>query len=144
MRDNTTADEEIAVFVAGMMPGGLAAGIDLVEVDRIAAALEKFGERFLNRVYTADELAIVGHNPSRLAGRFAVKEACAKALGTGIDGPRWRDIECLRDDAGKPVLRLHRLAAEQARELGWRAVEVSISTTHRFSVALVVALGEER
>jgi len=144
MRDNASSDEEAAVFMAGVMPGGLAAGIDLVEVDRIAAALERFGERFLNRVYTPDELHIVGRNPSRLAGRFAVKEACAKALGTGIDGPRWRDIECLRDDTGKPVLRLHRLAAEQARELGWRAVEVSISTTHRFSVALVVALGEER
>ena len=122
---------------------GLAVGVDLVEVARIAATLDRFTQRFLERVFTAAEIAITGHNPARLAGRFAVKEACAKALGTGIDGPRWRDIECLRDDAGKPLLRLHGAARARAEALGWSAVEVSISTTQHFSIALVVALGSK-
>ena len=124
------------------LPAHLAVGIDLIEVERIAATLARFGERFLQRVFTDAELAIVGRNPVRLAGRFAAKEACAKALGTGIDGPRWRELECLRDAAGKPQLRLHGLAAERALALGWHSIDVSISTTRRHGIALVVALGE--
>lgn len=116
-------------------------GVDLVEVDRIAGTLARFGERFLQRIYTPAELAIIGRNPVRLAGRFAAKEACAKALGTGIDGPRWREVECLRDAIGKPVLHLHGLAAARALQLGWQSLDISISTTHRFAVAVVVALG---
>jgi holo-[acyl-carrier protein] synthase len=124
------------------LPARLAVGIDLVEVERITAALERFGDRFLQRVFTDAERAIVGRNPVRLAGRFAAKEACAKALGTGIDGPRWREIECLRDDAGKPILRLHGQAAARAQSLGWQTLDVSISTTRRHGIALVVALGD--
>ena len=124
------------------LPNRLAVGIDLVEVERITETLARFGARFLQRVYTEAELAIVGQNPVRLAGRFAAKEACAKALGTGIDGPRWRELECLRDAAGKPMMRLHGAAAARARELGWHSLDVSISTTRRHGIALVVALGE--
>jgi holo-[acyl-carrier protein] synthase len=124
------------------LPNQLAVGIDLVEVDRIEAALARFGDRFLRRVFTEAELAIVAHNPVRLAGRFAAKEACAKALGTGIDGPRWRELECLRDAAGKPTLHLHGAAAERAQMLGWQTLDISISTTRRHAIALVVALGE--
>jgi holo-[acyl-carrier protein] synthase len=119
----------------------IATGIDLVEVDRISATLARFGERFLTRVFTPAEIAITGRNPVRLAGRFAAKEACAKALGTGIDGPNWRELECLRDARGKPVLTLHGQAAERARSLGWHTIDVSISTTRRHGIALVVALG---
>ncbi len=126
------------------LPNRLAVGIDLVEVERITETLARFGDRFLQRVYTEAELAIVGRNPIRLAGRFAAKEACAKALGTGIDGPRWRELECLRDAAGKPTLRLHGAAAERARALGWHSLDVSISTTRRHGIALVVALGDAR
>lgn len=125
-----------------ILPTHLAVGIDLIEVERIAGTLVRFGDRFLQRVFTEGELAIVGRNPVRLAGRFAAKEACAKALGTGIDGPRWRELECLRDPAGKPQLRLHGLAAQRALALGWRTIDVSISTTRRHGIALVVALGE--
>jgi len=135
-------DDLTGMWVASLdLPHRLAVGIDLVEVDRIAEALARFGDRFLQRVYTEAELAIVGQNPVRLAGRFAAKEACAKALGTGIDGPRWRELECLRDAAGKPTLRLHGAAAARASELGWRTLDVSISTTRRHGIALVVALG---
>lgn len=136
-------DDAAIHFLPSTLAARLAIGIDLVAVERIAATLERFGERFLERVFTPAELAITGRNPSRLAGRFAVKEACAKALGTGIDEPRWRDIECLRDAAGKPLLHLHGPAAVRARLLGWQALEVSISTTHHFSIALVAALGAE-
>jgi holo-[acyl-carrier protein] synthase len=122
-------------------PAQLAVGIDLIEVDRIAATVARFGERFLHRIFTEAELAIVGRNPVRLAGRFAAKEACAKAMGTGIDGPRWRELECLRDAAGKPLMFLHGAATERAQSLGWHALDVSISTTHRNAIALVVALG---
>ena len=135
-------DESVPTHAPLNLPNRLAVGIDLVEVERITDALARFGDRFLQRVYTDEELAIVGRNPIRLAGRFAAKEACAKALGTGIDGPRWRELECLRDAAGKPTLRLHGAAAERARALGWRTLDVSISTTRRHGIALVVALGE--
>lgn len=127
---------------SGDFPSLVATGIDLVEVDRIATTLERFGERFIERVFTPGEIAIVGRNPIRLAGRFAAKEACAKALGTGIDGPRWREIECLRDASGKPTLLLHGQAANRARAMGWHAIDVSISTTRRQGIALVVALGK--
>ncbi len=120
-------------------PPTLATGIDLVEVDRIAAVIDRFGDRFLRRVFTPAELAITGADPVRLAGRFATKEACAKALGTGIDGIGWRDLECLRDAGGKPVLALHGQAAALARRLSWHVVSVSISTTRHYCVAMVVA-----
>jgi holo-[acyl-carrier protein] synthase len=121
----------------------IALGVDIIEVARIKAALDRFEDRFLRRVYTLDELAIVGRNPLRLAGRFAVKEACSKALGTGIGAANWTDIACLSDTKGKPVLHLYGGAAQIARALGWQTVDVSISTTHQFAVAAVVALGEE-
>jgi holo-[acyl-carrier protein] synthase len=118
----------------------LATGIDLVEVDRIAAALVRFGDRFLQRVFTLDEQRITGTDPLRLAGRFAMKEACSKALGTGIAGFGWRDIECLRDEQGRPIAMLHGNAAALARRLRWYTIAVSISTTRRYCVAMVAAL----
>jgi len=121
-------------------PMQVAVGIDLIEVDRIAASLTRFGTRFLQRVYTEAEQAIIGTNVVRLAGRFAVKEACAKALGTGIDGPRWHEIECLRDTAGKPRLVLHGQALLVAQQAQWASIDVSISTTRHYCTAVVVAL----
>jgi holo-[acyl-carrier protein] synthase len=118
----------------------LAVGVDLIEVDRIADAVARFADHILERIYTDAERQITGDDPSRLAGRFAVKEACSKALGTGIGTVRWRDIECLRDATGKPVLVLHGAGRERAEELGWQAADVSISTTRRNAVAMVVAL----
>lgn len=117
----------------------LAVGVDLVEVDRVAAALARFGERFLARVFTPTERALLGRDPVRLAGRFAAKEAAAKALGTGIGRVGWRDLECLRDAAGQPRMVLHGPAARLARDLGWGALAVSISTTREHAVAVVVA-----
>jgi holo-[acyl-carrier protein] synthase len=119
----------------------LAMGIDLIEVERIAATVERFGDRFLQRIFAAEEIAITGRNAVRLAGRFAAKEACAKALGTGIGDVHWTEVVILRDDDGKPVLRLDGYAAELARRLGWIAAEVSITTTHHYSMAAVIAWG---
>ncbi len=138
MRETTSPD--LFVPVTSTLPQ-LAIGVDLVEVTRIAATLERFGDRFLNRVFTVPELAIVGRDPLRLAGRFAAKEACAKALGTGIDGLGWRDLECLRDSAGRPTMRLHGPAARLAYAHAWEDVAVSISTTASYAIAMIIATG---
>jgi holo-[acyl-carrier-protein] synthase len=82
-------------------------GIDAAEIGRISNAVERWGARFLDRIYTPDEQAYCGRKMQRLAGRFAAKEAISKVLGTGIRYIRWREIEILPDRTGKPVVRLH-------------------------------------
>ena len=125
-------------------------GIDLIEISRIAASVRKHGERFLAHVYTPRELAYCDGRVSALAARFAAKEAAAKALGTGLiglgggDGVRWTDIEVVSDEARRPALRLHRGAAERAAALGWRDVSLSLSHTHAYAVAFVVAISDDR
>ncbi len=80
----------------------LESGVDIIEVERIAHALERFGQRFCDRFFTPQEQADCANQPARLAGRFAVKEAVGKALGTGIGDVRWVEIEVVSDDRGKP------------------------------------------
>jgi holo-[acyl-carrier protein] synthase len=122
------------------MPG-VVVGIDLVEVARIAQTVERFGERFLQRVFTPQELEEGQRRVIWLAGRFAAKEACAKALGTGIGASAaWREIQVLRQPNGKPTLQLDGAAAARAAGLGLYAFDLSISHTHDHAVALVVAL----
>ncbi len=128
----------------GSSPERLAVGIDLVEVVRIASALQRFGDRFLARVFTPAEILLTGRDPVRLAGRFAAKEACAKALGTGIGPPGWHEIECLRDSVGKPWLCLSGAAAGLARDYGWVEAAISISTTRDHAIACVIASGAVR
>src|SRR5215475_4001047 len=89
----------------GLLPGtsGVMVGIDLVEVDRIAQTVARFGQRFLERVFTQEELQEGRRRITWFAGRFAAKEACAKALGTGIGAAvAWRDMQVLRQASGKP------------------------------------------
>lgn len=124
-------------------PNGLyavAIGVDLVERARIVATHARYGERFLRRVFTESELALAGGRIERLASRFAAKEACAKALGTGIGAVSWREIEVVRLPGGKPELRLSGAASERAAALGFTAFDVSISDTHGHALAVVVAL----
>lgn len=106
-------------------------GVDMVDVARIQAMLDRYGERFLRRVYTEAETdyALSGANKAeRLAGRFAVKEAAMKALGTGkSQGILWRDVETVRGRAGKPVVHLHGQAVKWAKLRGVSAVHVSIT-----------------
>ncbi len=122
-------------------------GIDLVECGRIEQMLSKHDERFLDRVFTAAEQAYcVGPKLQieRLSGRFAVKEAVLKLLGTGLrDGLSWTDIETKNDPAGKPLVALSGQCAVIAKELGIDRISVSITHTKDLAVASVIALGGE-
>ena len=117
-------------------------GIDLVEIQRIQQSLERFGPRFLNRVYTAAEQAycLRKRNPAEsLAARFAAKEAGAKALGTGISrGVTWLEIEVVRQPSGQPTLRFHGRAAEIANRLNARHAALSITHSRDLAMASVV------
>jgi holo-[acyl-carrier protein] synthase len=116
-------------------------GADLAEVDRIQKAIERYGGRFLRRVYTPGEIAYVARkaNPyERYAARFAAKEAGMKALGTGAVGVGWQDFEVANLPSGKPTLRLHGRAAQAAGRLGVRGVTVSITHTRGLALAVVV------
>jgi holo-[acyl-carrier protein] synthase len=121
-----------------MLP--IAVGVDLVERTRLLRTYARFGERFLRRVFTPTELEQAAWRPERLVGRFAAKEACAKALGTGVIGVAWREMEVLRLPGGKPALRLSGRAAERAALLGLTAFDVSIADTHHQAVAVVVGV----
>jgi holo-[acyl-carrier protein] synthase len=117
-------------------------GIDLIEIERVRGLLERYGTRFLERVYTPLEIAELGENVASLAGRFAAKEAVTKALGTGIGAVAWREIEILRGPQREPVLHLHGAAAQLAAELGLDEWSLSISHSQTDAVAMVVARGE--
>ena len=121
---------------------GLSTGVDLVEIERFQAAIQRHGERFLRRVFTGQELEEVGQNIASLAARFAAKEAVSKALGTGIGPIAWREIEVLRGEARQPVLHLHGEAAHRAESLGLHIWSLSLSHTQTHAVAMVVALGK--
>lgn len=123
------------------MAAELATGVDLVEIERLESVIERFGDRFLNRIYTPRELEEVGHNLSSLAGRFAAKEAVAKALGTGIGVVRWQEIEILRGPERQPVLKLDGAAAELANKLALKRWSLSLSHTRHYAIAMVVASG---
>lgn len=114
-------------------------GIDLAEVARIAKLGERFGERFLRRVYTDSELADCAGRPASLAARWAAKEATAKALGTGIGQIAWHHLEVVRDKNGRPELRLHGPALALARSLGLTEFALSLSHTDEIAIAIVVA-----
>jgi holo-[acyl-carrier protein] synthase len=119
-------------------------GLDLVEIERVEATVDRFGDRFLRRIYTEAELAICNGRSSSLAARFAAKEAVAKALGTGIwrCGIEWTDIEILNDPVSRePHLVLHGAAATRAGELGVSEWSVSLTHARDSAVAFTVAIG---
>jgi holo-[acyl-carrier protein] synthase len=121
-------------------------GTDICSIPRISAAYERFGERFLDRILTAQEKRYVmsqaRQSMSRLAGRFAAKEAASKALGTGWHGLYWKEVEVVRLPSGEPTLRLHGRAVEIAKRRGLERFEVSISHEREFATATVVAHGD--
>jgi len=119
----------------------LKTGVDLIEIDRLERVIQRYGERFLQRVFTAQEFAEAGKSTASLAARFAAKEAVSKALGTGIGAVMWREIEILRGPAREPVLHLHGSAAQLADDLGLHTWSVSLSHTENYAIALVVAFG---
>lgn len=113
-------------------------GLDAIEPDRVARSIARWGERFLAKVFTPAERELCRGRAVSLAGRFAAKEAVAKALGTGIGAIGWRDIEILADERKRPIVYLHATAAARAAKLGLR--HWSISLTHLRGVALAVAV----
>ncbi len=122
-----------------------ALGMDLTQIERFELALERQGQRFLDRIFTEAEQAYCERRAVRrtthYAGRFAVKEAVMKVLGTGWrSGVRWVDIEVLRDPGQAPRVELHGRSAELATERGIERIHVTI--THDAGVAAAVAIGE--
>ena len=124
----------------------LGTGIDLAEVPRVRAAIERYGRRFIERIYTPAEIAYVERKANRYeryAARFAAKEAGMKAIGTGWrHGVRWQDFEVLNLPSGRPTLKLHGVAARVAERLGVRAISLSLTHTAQQGMAFVVLEGE--
>jgi holo-[acyl-carrier protein] synthase len=117
-------------------------GVDITEVDRIEAAVKRFGDRFLKRVFTPAEAHYCMGKPNaaeRLAARFAAKEAGMKAIGTGLrGGVTWQDVEVLRMPGQRPVLAFHGKAAEFAARLGCKRTHLSLSHTADQAIAHVI------
>ena len=106
----------------------LTTGVDIIEIPRIKQTLDRYGQRFLNRIFTPDEIAYCHGRAPNLAGRFAAKEATMKALGTGVRGVSWKDIEVVRADSGAPSVKLHGRAEKRAERL--HVSEISLSISH--------------
>ena len=120
----------------------LTTGVDLIEISRISHAIDRHGDRFLRRVFTSKELALVSDKPASLAGRFAAKEAVAKALGCGIGDVGWTEIEILRGPNNEPELHLHGNARRIAGQLGYHTWSISLSHSMDFAIAMVTAMGD--
>jgi len=116
------------------------AGVDIVEIERFDEQSPEIRNRFFRRVFTARELALIKTNASA-AGRFAAKEAVAKALGCGIGAVSWQDIEILSSAAGEPTLILHETAQTIADDLQLQSWSVSISHSRSHAIAFATALG---
>ena len=124
----------------------LGLGVDIVETARLATAIARHGEPFLDRVFLESERAYCAQAgvPARCyAARFAAKEAVAKAFATGIGAQLgWRDIEIIRQPSGEPTVLLHGTGAETAARLGIRTVRLSLSHSEHYAVASAIALGD--
>ncbi len=118
-------------------------GIDLVKTSRLAAALERYGDRFLNRVFTPQEIAYCRGkrwSDSGFALRFAAKEAFAKALGVGLrrNGIRWREVEVVPDARGKPEIAVYGRAAELCNQVGITGMHLTLTDEDNHALAVVV------
>jgi holo-[acyl-carrier protein] synthase len=123
----------------------LGIGIDLIEVARIQASYEKFGDRFLKRILRSNEIAYcLSHkNPAPyMAGRFAAKEAISKAFGTGI-GARlgWQDLEVAHRASGQPYVILHDRGQKLFEEMGGRIIHLSLTHTENYAAAVAMLEG---
>ena len=113
-------------------------GVDIVEISRIAQTLERWGNRFLQRVYTVREQEYCRGRVAQLASRFAAKEAVMKALGTGRRGLNWREIEVVRRPGGPPSVQLEGRASEVAKRMAVSQVALSLSHSSEYAIASVV------
>jgi phosphopantetheine--protein transferase-like protein len=137
-RRDAAADSRDASLGAALA-GITELGIDIIKVERIRASLERFGDRFSNRVLTPNEQRYVRGRPETMAGRWAAKEAVSKVLGLGVRGIGWRDIEIERLPTGQPAVRLHGRAQARAEQLGMGRIAVTIS--HEADYAVAMAFG---
>jgi len=119
----------------------LRTGVDLIEIARIEEVVSRHGKHYLERIYTPAELELCGRRAESLAGRFAAKEAVAKALGCGIGDVEWKEIEILGDGQRAPTLHLYGKAVQKANELGLTTWSVSISHDQKQVIAFVAAIG---
>lgn len=123
----------------------LGTGIDIAEVPRIGQSIERFGERFLQRIFTVAEIRYCeskANRVERFAARFAAKEAAMKAIGTGMrGGVRWQDFEVGRELGGRPTMLLHGKAAQVAQLMGTKRTHLSMSHTESYAVAYVILEG---
>jgi holo-[acyl-carrier protein] synthase len=121
----------------------LGVGTDLMETGRVQESIDRFGDRFLERIFTAQEIAYCRRKKKNaaesFAARFAAKEAGAKALGTGISrGVSWKEFEVKREVSGRPSLHLSGRAAELAEAMGVRRVQLSLTHSRELAMAVVV------
>jgi len=117
----------------------ISVGVDIIEIGRVAKTLKRFGDRFLQRVFTEGEIAYSRGRAPQLAARFAAKEAVMKALGTGTRGIGWREVEVTRKRTGEPGIALHGRAVVRAEKLGIDRLALSISHSRDYAVASVVS-----
>lgn len=120
----------------------LFSGVDLIEIARLRDAVDLHGERFLQRIFTPQELRENASKVESLAGRFAAKEAVAKAFGSGIGDIAWKEIEILRADSGQPLLVLHGAAEIMAGDLMIVDWSISISHTREHAVAFAIGISK--
>ena len=116
----------------------LHSGIDIIEIDRIQNVLIKHPERFLRKIFTEYEINYCRGRATQLAARFASKEAAMKALGTGIRGVGWREVEVQRLRSGNPYIILHGRAKKRAESMGIKKIELSISHSKNLATAMVI------
>lgn len=121
-----------------------ATGIDIIEIERIRSAIERFGERFIERVFTTKEIdycASQKDGAKHFAARFAAKEAVYKSLRPASDiQMRWKDIEVIKDSHGIPAVRLHGLLAQRQQEAGIENIAISFSHSRQFAAAVAIAV----
>src|SRR4030042_938196 len=113
-------------------------GTAIIEIERIRRAIERWGDRFLNRVFTRDELRIYGHRAHSLAASFASKEAVMKLLGTGNRGVAWREIETLYHPSGKPLIKLNGRAKKAAEKLGIKKIDLTLPHSREDATATAI------
>lgn len=116
-------------------------GIDIIEIERISKAIEN--QKFIERIFTKDEIKYfntINNNIYTIAGSFAAKEAIVKALGTGLRGFKWVDVEITRNELGKPLVTLYRNAKNIAEEKGITKIELSISHCKEYAVAQAIGI----
>ena len=113
----------------------------MIEVARMERGVDRHGQRFLDRFFTLQEQIYCAGRSTSLAGRFAIKEAVGKAMGTGIGDIFWKDVEVLTDERGRPELVLHERAKDLAAQLGLTEWAISLSHTETHAIGFVVAMG---